>query len=836
MLILLLASLLRPPSADAVWGSARALRNGQAALEDKLYDLAERHFREYIRGVDKPEEKAQGTLLLAETLYEKGDDQAVLDLLAEQEGTDQAVPGTAAGGYAFWSALAHSRLGQHDQALVLLERFEEEFPGSTYLVPALRLRIRCLLKAGETDRALEAFEALDTRHGSDAAAAENRLEWADALIERGRVKEAREQLKRLEKDFPASAVLQGARLRLGRLLLQDGDSEGGRAVLADLAWQEGVPDELRAGAMVSLAGVYEAQSNFNEALNVLTNAVTLVHDIESQHQLNLEGGLVLIRAGKLDEGKAMFGAAIVALSNRAVAAEAQLELGEVLLRQDEIEMAGQAFQNYLEAFSGQPGEADAQMGKAWSFWKRDRFAEAAVSFEKAHELYAASDQKEMALFKAADAYFAVGQYAAAQERYDKFTALYPDSALAVKARYQVAECLAGVASWDEARQGFEAVALSGDDELAEQSAMRVAMLREQATEWTEAIAAYDDVLARFPGGRFVAQARHRRGLIRYRTGDFAAALQDFEAVVADHPDSEAAEQAFFMRGYSHYLMGSNEQALGICRDFIERYPDSAWCPDVLFWLGEYNWNERAYPEAEARFLMLAERYPEAGLADDAMFWAGQAAAAVNEYRRAVEHYAALAKNYSGSELMPEARFAQGDALTELADFSRAILTFEEVVRSYPDSYLADRAKGRIGDCQFTLGSDEPERFQKALGNYRSILDSPGASVDLQMQAEYKMGRCQEKMDDPDAALEHFMNVVYRYFAEWEKGVHVGDVWFTRAAFSAASIQESRSQWEQAVSIYERIIDAGVPAAPDAQNRIEKIQLEHWLPFLRPAAD
>ena len=81
----------------------------------------------------------------------------------------------------------------------------------------------------------------------------------------------------------------------------------------------------------------------------------------------------------------------------------------------------------------------------------------------------------------------------------------------------------------------------------------------------------------------------------------------------------------------------------------------------------------------------------------------------------------------------------------------------------------------------------------------------------------------------DDAFEHYMNVVYNYFIERESGEPVRWLWFTRAAFSAAAIRESQASWHDATKIYERVVDAGVPAAPDAQIRIHKILYEVWKP-------
>ena len=111
-----------------------------------------------------------------------------------------------------------------------------------------------------------------------------------------------------------------------------------------------------------------------------------------------------------------------------------------------------------------------------------------------------------------------------------------------------------------------------------------------------------------------------------------------------------------------------------------------------------------------------------------------------------------------------------------------------------------------------------------------VLESPNSSRDLKWQAEYKMGRCSEKMGQADEALERYMDVVYGYLMDAGKGVQETSLWFTRAAFNAAAIKESQEKWREAVSIYKRVVNAGVPAASEAQARIQSIRLAHWVFF------
>jgi len=809
------------------------LQNGRAALEDGLNNLAIRHFEAYLKASRSKDNKARGARYLAEALCRKGDYEACLAVLAEEE---LILADTEwEGAEAFWGASALHELDRHAEALARVEFFEDRFPEDAYEVPVQRLRIRCHLALGETKEALAGFARFDKDHEGTREGRENLLEWAAFLRDEGEDEEAAPLLQRLVEESPGNGEARTARLWLGEIRLAEGQPEESRSLYEGVVSDTNAAVEARAMALDGLARIYESETNYHGALGVVTNAALLARTADRKNGLGIHEGILRIRLGDVDSGLTVHRVAIAAMTNRAHAAETQLALGALLLDLDLDEEAHEAYQQHLEAFGEETGRATALMGKGWSLWNRERYAEAATVFEKAYAAFETDPAGRMALIKAADAYFADEKFASALPLYEEAASMENDPAGA-RAAFQAAECHAHLEEIDVAREALLTLAGATDDRhLAAQAVMRAAVLSEEQGQWEEATEGYGRVLADYPDEPEVARARQRRGLVQYRLGNFQEALDDFTAVVTDFPESVVSEQAFFMRGWCHYLMGRHEEALTICTEFVERYPDSIWAGDVQFWLGEYYFNEGLYEEAEARFVMLVEQHPDAQVADDALYWAGRSAAFVQAYVRAVERYAALSKTYPGSALLPESRFAQGDALSELGEFARAVLAFEEIIKTYPDSYLVDRAMGRIGDCHFTLGADDPERYAQAVQAYREVLEAPRASVNLQVQAEYKLGRCREKMDELDAALEHYMNVVYRYFSERENGVRVSLLWFTRSTFSAAAIYEARAEWEQAIHVYERVIDAGVPAAPDAQQRIQKIIIENWLPFLRDEA-
>ena len=174
-------------------------------------------------------------------------------------------------------------------------------------------------------------------------------------------------------------------------------------------------------------------------------------------------------------------------------------------------------------------------------------------------------------------------------------------------------------------------------------------------------------------------------------------------------------------------------------------------------------------------------------------------------------------------MTPDTRFAQGDALTEIGDFAGAILAFDEIVRNHAGHPLVVRALGRMGDCQFTLGVERPDRYQEAVASFRAALSHPNITRDLAIQIEYKLALAYERLGLSAEALTHYLGVVYAWLAGRDDDVPLDEVWFVRSAFSAAALREHAGVWDEAVAIYQRVVDSGITAAADATIRIDRIR-------------
>ena len=362
--------------------------------------------------------------------------------------------------------------------------------------------------------------------------------------------------------------------------------------------------------------------------------------------------------------------------------------------------------------------------------------------------------------------------------------------------------------------------------LSRAAILRLGAIYEDRGALETAMEQYGRIIEPCDDASSCATALLARGLIRYRMGAFQGALDDFGRLCDELPRTPPVAQATFMRGWCYYMLGKDAKALQACEQFLADYPQSEFAPDVRFWLGEYAFNRGDYETAEARFASVAADHPDSPRAGEALYWAGRAATARRAYLAANEHFNALMARYPDSPKLAETLLAQGDVLSELGQFPAAILAFNEVIVKFPQRPEAMMAWGRKGDCQYTLGQENKARYEEALLSYRTLMDFAGAPVDLRLQAGFKVGRCLEKMDRSAAALDRYMEVVYSYLQETQPPAEA-TVWFTRAAFGAAALQEQAGKWKEAFGIYSRVADSGVSSAAEARDRMERIQTEHW---------
>lgn len=816
------------PPASGAKDNGELLNRASAALDDELYDVAEQNIRQYLNlsgTANQPDTEL--VIMLAKALHGQKRYAEMLNLLNQNKQNAQGTP--LADKFAYWLALAFYENGLLPQVLEETASFEKKYPDSASSPDITRVRIKALLKTGHEPEAINALQRLIKENTNSSESVYDRLALGRILADAGKTGEACAILEKLLDNPPESSIGQKTRGILGRVYINEKQFKKARSIYETLFNQKNIPAEYRLQTIESLAEIAAAQTNYMEALALIEKGYAHMPEPWQRNKLSLHKGILLLKMKKIDEGIRLIHNYVSTQTNITTAAEVQLELAQTLLGNRLNETALVEFQNFVEAFNSQTNIAEAYKGKGTALLNLARCHEAAAAFAKAEELTKSPAEKNQYRYLAADSLFAAGQYEKAAEIYTQVAGSTADYQLDRMALFQTAECLLQTENPIQSEAVFWKIYEDDPaDSLGPRSLLRLADIFMQRSEFRAAETIYNWVKEDY-GAPWNAWAIYGLGMIAYRSARFSEALNYFEQAMKSANDEEVAATAAYMSAWALFMMNKIDES---CRRFssvLNSSGGSSKAPEALFWLGEFDYNLGRSDSAEASFRRLADKYPRSVKADHALFWAGRAALNQSEFRRARDYFSALIKRYPSSQKRPAARYFQGVALCELGQFDAAILIFAEIIKQNPEHLLMESAAFKRADCQFILGSGEPKRYEEAINSYQLILDLPERTLASRLQAKYKIGRCLEKLGKTNDAFSQYLQVVYLYLQNDEQNPAC-NLWFARAAFNAAGIMEEKQSWHKAANIYERVVEADIPASRDAQERIDKLRTEHWLSF------
>lgn len=438
----------------------------------------------------------------------------------------------------------------------------------------------------------------------------------------------------------------------------------------------------------------------------------------------------------------------------------------------------------------------------------------------------------------AQAYLSRRRWDDAADVFRKAVENWPDLARDSVCQEGLGWALAGAGSYEAALSAFERAAASAKDgEAKAQAEVKVGDMLSVLGRGSEATDRYRAVKERYPE---TAAGRRVEGILRLREMEvkaralygeyrFADAQKAFEELALADPSRRARMELCIV--HCLYGQGLDETAERRARALAEGNAEEPVRLAASRWLAKFAYNHGRWQQAADLFSACADaRRTAPEVAAECLLWAARAALAGRDYPRAVSTASRLVSRFPSSAEFAAALLVQGEALIELARFDEAVLVFDRAVPAAGAS-AEERLRAQLlrADALFAMGADNPARYHAALEAYQTALLGENLTPSRKVALSFKIARTLEKLKRIDEAIDRYYSHVVLAYRE---GVSKGDVYddsarafFSRAAFRLAEEYESRGRDFQALRVLELVVASRVPAADEAQRRIERIRMK-----------
>ena len=840
-----------------------ALRLFQTAA----YDLAEKELAAFVAANPNSPQVPSAVLFQAQARYELKNPDGALALLR----AGQNAAGPLADQYAYWIGEALYQKKQYAEAAQAFAQMLADYPASARQLDAAVGEAFAHRKLGDARRAVDLLRRPD---GVFQQAAQQRLD--DELTVRGLLLhgEASLDLKEYTAGEEALKPLAGRALRpeldwqrqylLARLQAGGDQPDVGLSTLNSLLAQVSAATNTVARAMkadaVALQGkLLERKGQADAAAKAYEQNLEPAAPVERRLEAAQHLFRLALAAGRTNEAASGLEVFLRQAPADLPVEPLRLRLGELRLKQyygtaeperaDATNLLDQARLQFSTIVSntGSPLLPEAHLNRGWCLWEASRqgallplVQEAVPDFQVAAERLPVNESQAVARFKLADCQFLLGQHAVAASNYWQVVTNYASltavtNSLVREALYQINRAAIQTGDLDSANRAVEWL-LSGPTEegLGERGLLLFGQAVSRLRTPAEGRQVFADWLKRWPESPRAPEV----GLAIVRAfeqeGNWVEAATECERWLARHPDHALRSRAEFERAWATARAGDETNAYALFTNSIARFPTDDQAPRAQLWVGDYHFGQQRYDQAELAYqkLFQSTNWPVSEPTYEARLKAGSAAYKRQGYSAARGYLTNLLNDATCPALLqPAVWFELGKTLMEepsastnlLANYVEAIAAFSKIPQNFTNSHLVPPAWGLIGNCYL-----QTRQYDQALDSYRNVVKSE-ADIAYRSEAQVGVGLALEgKAREAKAAAERaslvreaqkaYLSVVTGGLLRTNEVSHV--FWIAKAAAEGARLAKQEQWWDEAASLYLRLIEV----APQSQE-VWKARLE-----------
>lgn len=459
------------------------------------------------------------------------------------------------------------------------------------------------------------------------------------------------------------------------------------------------------------------------------------------------------------------------------AAQAELALGDAYLAMNDVANAIDVFQSQWSRMRSSPFEETADYTPlfklASAFYKKGDKQKAADLYQ----LYVNYDRRSPT---AADALFALGVIAREFGNAESAAGYFRQAAsisTGERSGREIADLLFETEQYAEAAKQYTLLAQKAQSE-ADKSALggfqaRIVLCKLKLNDFKGA----QPLMAEFrkayrKSENFLSEIDYEAALYHFRAKDYATARKALDEVASNYSTSRYAAWAEFYLGKILEVTNRPQDAVRKYETVLRKFPTSDVLPRIYLALGNISYN--------------AEKYQEA----------------ITHYQRVVE------SPQTAGDILPYAMNNLIEAYEAVQLYDAALKVTRDYVAYFPnDPNIIDK-RIHVGVLFTRLGY-----YDQAAVHLQQLLDEAGSDVEAEIR--YAIGEAHYYKGDYQQAILEFLKVPYLVTQRGRMD------WTATALYMAGQAYEKMQRYDQAIAMYQQIIDRpGVDAMFKAGARKE----------------
>jgi TolA-binding protein len=752
---------------------------------------------------------------------------------------------------------AASIAGNHNEAITYFVSFLETY-GKSDIENLVKLGLGwAYLNVGNYDRALQYYnKILQSEKDKWNTQQLAKLYKAIAYKEMGESQKALDEFSVLAVDSDYK-FLGEVLLELGQMYYEVSDYESARRTL-ERANREAIDVLATTKIYLLLAATYMELSNFKKAIEyydkaediaIKTSEIYLPQKQWYLNEVRLKRGVAHLKSGRSNFGIKDLSAFISEEKEDSRLEVAQFWLAESYYESQMFKNSEQAYNSLLVNFPRSKYKEQALYGLGWSYFNQSKFNESADIFNQLVSEFPTSDYGDEVLTRQADAYYKTRNFLNAAKYYRMVTTRYPDSDEAEYSYYQLTQALYRGGRVEEAVNELQNFAFKfSESKLAANAIFLKGWIRLQQERYNDAVANFRYLVDAFPNSEHLPITKYSIGTAYYNASQYENAITAYEDVIYSYPKTDYAKQAAnnlqeiafrtgkdstfittltkwadsnedklfnykFRKSKADNLFsyGRYEEAIDEYNELVDKYPDKKSNAEALYWVARSYVSMDRPDEAVTAFDNLFAKYPDSEYASDGMLKYGYMYMEMNQLDNADSIFSMLMLSYPKSIEAPDAGFQIARIAVTQQDTNAAIQMFKYVADEYKETaYGLDSREivAKIYKRQGKLDSSITEWQKLAL---QEINDYYAA------EAQFNLGRIYKEQKENDEAIKEYLIAKEKYSNQID--------WYPQVLIDLGELYEAEKEWILALENYNILVELfpDTEFGNTANSRVKRVQ-------------